>query len=112
MIRFGKWEKREFWGREGRVFKAWITPAKSRILREIPLLLNILFGDMSFVGTAIIPRVEKEVNLICKPGLTGLDRIRKFRIGNEERTIYDHYYVQNQSMAFDVEIIIRSVLTL
>ena len=112
MIRFGKWKKREFWGREGIVFNAWVTPAKSRILRELPLLLNILFGEMSFVGTAMIPKEEKEINLICKPGLTGLDRIRKFRIGNEERTIYDHYYVQNQSMAFDVEIIIRSVLAL
>ena len=94
------------------MFNAWVTPAKSRILRELPLLLNILFGEMSFVGTAMIPKEEKEINLICKPGLTGLDRIRKFRIGNEERTIYDHYYVQNQSMAFDVEIIIRSVLAL
>ena len=112
IIKFRKWNKREFWGREGRVFNAWVFPTKKRILGELPLMINVLFGEMSFVGTAMIPKEKKKINLICKPGLTGLDRIRKYRIGNEERTIYDHYYVQHQSMAFDVEIIIRSVLAL
>ncbi|MEE2876609.1 MAG: glycosyltransferase [Candidatus Neomarinimicrobiota bacterium] len=112
LIRYPRWEKIEFWSREGASFTAWITPAKNRFMRELPLLLKILSGKMSFVGSAMVPCEEKEVHLICKPGLTGLDRIRKLQIDSDERAVYDHYYVQHQSMAFDVEILIRSIFAL
>ncbi|HIB03706.1 MAG TPA: glycosyltransferase [Candidatus Marinimicrobia bacterium] len=112
LLRYFRWEKKEFWGREGSRFTAWMTPAKNRFFRELPLLLKILSGEMSFVGSAVIPTVGDVIHLICKPGLTGLDRIRKLHLDSDERAIYDHYYVQNQSMAFDVEILIRSVFAL
>ena len=67
---------------------------------------------MSFVGSAMIPTTVGGTHLICKPGLTGLDRIRKLHVDSDERAVYDHYYVQHQSMAFDVEILIRSVFAL
>ena len=112
LIRYPRWEKIEFWGREGTAFMGWLTPASNRFLRELPLLLKILSGEMSFVGSAMIPREEGTVHLICKPGLTGLDRIRKLQVDSDERAVYDHYYVQHQSMAFDVEILIRSMFAL
>ena len=112
LVRFPRWEKMEFWGREGTTFMMWLTPADNRFLREIPLLLKILSGEMSFVGSAMVPCEAGEAHLICKPGLTGLDRIRKLQIDSDERAVYDHYYVQHQSMAFDVEILIRSMFAL
>ncbi|MBH31545.1 MAG: hypothetical protein CMG71_06085 [Candidatus Marinimicrobia bacterium] len=109
---FPRWEKIEFWGREGTTFTVWLMPVKNRFLREMPLLLKILSGKMSFVGSAMVPRDAGEAHLICKPGLTGLDRIRKLQIDSDERAVYDHYYVQHQSMAFDLEILIRSMFAL
>ena len=112
LLRYTQWEKTEFWGREGSRFTAWMTPARNRFFRELPLLLKILSGEMSFVGSALIPTTVGGTHLICKPGFTGLDRIRKLHVDSDERAVYDHYYVQHQSMAFDVEILIRSVFAL
>ena len=75
----------------------------------MPLLFNIFFGQISFVGSGMVSVQSKKKNMICKPGLTGIYRIKKFKLGDNDKSIYDHYYVQNQSMAFDLEILIRTI---
>ncbi len=89
---------------------------------ELPQLLNILRGNMSLIG----PRperpffVEQFKNDILgymsrhriKPGITGWAQVNGLR-GNTsiaERTKYDLYYIENWSMAFDLKILVRTIL--
>jgi len=102
-----------------------------RILRntamdELPQLINILIGDMSFVGPRSLRPKEKEVyenpektniedipgykeRLVVRPGLTGIaqiylptDALRK------EKFQYDLSYIKNQSFLLDLKLIILS----
>ena len=102
-----------------------------RILRatamdELPQLINILKGDMSFVGPRALRPKEKEVygntaevaiedvpgyyeRLKVRPGLTGMaqvylstDTLRK------DKFQYDLLYIKNQSFFFDLKLILLS----
>jgi exopolysaccharide biosynthesis polyprenyl glycosylphosphotransferase len=93
-------------------------------LDEIPQLLNVLKGEMSFVG----PRPEREFfieqlkteipwylrRLKMKPGVTGWAQIKhKYDSSIEDvrqKVIYDLYYFENMSLMLDLKIIIRTVL--
>jgi sugar transferase (PEP-CTERM system associated) len=92
-------------------------------LDELPQLLNVLRGDMSFVG----PRperphfVEKLAQIIpyyserhsVKPGITGWAQI-KFGYGSniedaEEKLQYDLYYIKHMSMRLDLGILFNTM---
>ena len=92
-----------------------------RILRrtsldELPQLLNILKGEMSLVGprpTSFAADTYEEWQkgrLAAVPGLTGLWQIAG-RGGMEfdERVRLDLLYIEHQSMAVDLEILLRTV---
>lgn len=64
---------------------------------------------MSLVGSSLISTDEKDPELICMPGLTGLERLRNVKFTEQDRRILDHYYVQNQSLSFDIEILFKTV---
>jgi len=108
-----------------------ITPV-GRFLRktrldELPQLINVLQGDMSFVG----PRPERPVFVnklkdtipyysqrhAVKPGITGWAQV-KYKYGSTvqdaaEKLMYDLYYIKHYSIFLDVYIVfetIRSVL--
>jgi lipopolysaccharide/colanic/teichoic acid biosynthesis glycosyltransferase len=105
-----------------------------RILRrtkldELPQLINILRGEMSFVGPR--PRVPAQVggSLFTRPGLTG---IASLIFAHEEKILqkvpddtqeqyhahvlnplklrYDLQYVETASLSLDIEIIVRTVI--
>lgn len=93
---------------------------------ELPQLVNILKGDMSFVGPRALRPKEKEVHgshdetaiedvpgyrdrLDVRPGLTGMaqvylpsDALRK------EKFRYDLLYIKNQSFLLDLKLIFLS----
>lgn len=92
-------------------------------LDEIPQLINILKGDLSFVG----PRSERpefvnqlkgeipyyEIRHLIKPGLTGWAQIN-YRYGASikdayEKLSYDIYYIKNRSLILDLLIIIKTI---
>lgn len=97
----------------------WLTPIgaflRKTSLDELPQLLSILKGDMSFVGPRpalfnqndlIALRTEKGVHALT-PGLTGWAQIN----GRDELPIpvkvdFDVWYLQNQSLLLDIKIII------
>lgn len=97
-----------------------------RILRrtsidELPQLMNVLLGDMSIVGprperSVFVERFRKSIPKYLerhrvKSGMTGWAQVNGLR-GNtpiEERTKYDIYYVENWSLAFDFEIILKTI---
>lgn len=90
---------------------------------EVPQLLNILAGHMSLVG----PRPERpeiiaklrEVfpfynkRLTIKPGLTGWAQVKlEYDSSLEdvaEKLKYDFFYIENQSLFLDIEILLRTV---
>lgn len=84
---------------------------------ELPQLLNILIGNMSFVGprpllTKYLPfytNIEKQRHLI-RPGLTGLAQISgRNLLGWDNRLEKDVYYVNNLSFMLDLKIIVKTI---
>lgn len=99
-----------------------ITPI-GRVLRktsldELPQLINILEGTMSFVGPRpLIPqeehirkmRAEKNVYSV-RPGVTGLAQVNGRDLVTEEQKVnWDAEYVQNQSLLLDIKIMFKTV---
>jgi sugar transferase (PEP-CTERM system associated) len=112
----------------------WATSNDSRVTRvgrvirltrldELPQLLNVLRGDMSFVG----PRPERPFFVqqlaadipfyaerhAVKPGVTGWAQV-KYRYGSSvedamEKLRYDLYYIKHLSIGFDLTIVIDTV---
>ena len=101
--------QRQYWGIEGKKFEVTIFNVNSRFIRELPLFFAVLLGNLSLVGSTMFETSEKNPNLICQPGLTGLERIRSVKFNPEDRLALDHYYVQNQSFTMDLEIIMKTV---
>jgi lipopolysaccharide/colanic/teichoic acid biosynthesis glycosyltransferase len=84
---------------------------------ELPQLINVLRGEMSFVGPRpempfIVDRyrpIERK-RLAVKPGITGLWQIspdRAFPI--HENLQYDLYYIRNQNLLLDGAILLRTL---
>lgn len=102
----------------------YITPIgkflRKTSLDELPQLLNIIKGEMSFVGPR--PALYNQYDLIelrdqcgvnnVRPGITGWAQIN----GRDELEIpvkvqYDKYYVDNKSLWFDIKIIIMTAFS-
>lgn len=99
-----------------------VTPI-GRIMRkasldEFPQFLNVLIGDMSFVGprpkVGVIDYVnmteDKKKSYSIKPGVTGYAQAY-FRnsISNEEKYHWDAYYADNITFWMDVKVIFKTV---
>ncbi|GAB1431794.1 hypothetical protein MASR2M29_04190 [Spirochaetota bacterium] len=98
---------------------------KTRI-DEIPQLLNILKGEMSFVGPRperpeLAAELEKAIPFyrqrhMIKPGITGWDQVSgEYHSPSIEDTYkklqYDLYYLKNMSLALDVSIFFKTIIT-
>ncbi|HEY8261928.1 MAG TPA: sugar transferase [Methylosinus sp.] len=89
----------------------------SRRLRldELPQLLNVLTGEMSFVGPRPLLPVDQPrdcaARLMIRPGLTGWAQVNGGRaISATDKAALDVWYVRNASLALDVEIVLRTIL--
>jgi sugar transferase (PEP-CTERM system associated) len=90
---------------------------------ELPQIINVLRGEMSFVG----PRPERPffVDQLCKeipffnmrhsvkPGITGMAQVR-YAYGasvedSKQKLQYDLYYVKNNSLFLDILILLETV---
>jgi lipopolysaccharide/colanic/teichoic acid biosynthesis glycosyltransferase len=103
-----------------------------RILRntamdELPQLINILKGDMSFVGpralrpseienktrmtTDLIHPLDAKMRYLIKPGLTGVAQVlAPTDIPVSEKIKYDRWYIENSNFALDIKLILISFL--
>jgi exopolysaccharide biosynthesis polyprenyl glycosylphosphotransferase len=113
---------------------AWATVDDSRVTKvgrwirrsridELPQLINVLKGEMSFVG----PRPERPefvamlteqipfyaVRHSVKPGLTGWAQVRYSYGATVEQSVrkleYDLYYVKNHTLLLDLIILLETV---
>jgi exopolysaccharide biosynthesis polyprenyl glycosylphosphotransferase len=115
----------------------WSSPQDSRVtlvgrvlrythLDELPQLINILKGELAFVG----PRPERpefeallteqiphyRVRHLIKPGVTGWAQV-SYRYGStiehaKDKLEYDLHYLKNRSIIMDLVVIAKTVKTL
>lgn len=93
---------------------------KSR-LDELPQLINILCGEMSFVGprperACFYDEFEKYIpnfrqRLLVKPGLTGHAQVNGgYDLKPEEKIVYDMEYITRRSVKMDMQCIWKTVM--
>lgn len=86
-------------------------------LDELPQLLNVLKGEMSFVGprpllVEYLPLYNKEQSRRhdVRPGITGWAQVNgRNAISWGEKFSFDIYYVDHQSFLFDLRILLLTV---
>lgn len=102
--------------------KSYLT-AVGKILRktsldELPQLINILKGDMTFVGPR--PALYNQYNLkdlrtnagvhVLLPGITGWAQINgRDHNDDAQKTQLDKYYLENKSLGLDIKILFLTV---
>jgi len=110
---------------DGPMFKMSRDPRLTRVgrflrkfsLDEIPQLLNILKGDMSFVGPRPLEMKEmrfdpawRDIRLKVKPGITGLWQIHgRYEGGFHHWVRHDTNYVKKRSLWLDIQILIKTL---
>ncbi len=95
-------------------------------LDELPQTINILKGDMSFVGPRperpkLIKDLERAIpfykeRMLVKPGTTGWDQISgEYHSPSFEDSLkklqYDLFYIKNRSIYLDLSIILKTIAT-
>lgn len=117
--------KNDGWGKEeGGIYTKTGMFLRKTYLDELPQIINILRGEMSFVG----PRPERpefvaeltkrtpfyEMRLLVPPGITGWAQINMENDASAkdapEKMQYDLYYVKNRSFFLDLVIGLRTLL--
>jgi lipopolysaccharide/colanic/teichoic acid biosynthesis glycosyltransferase len=111
----------------------WAIPGDARVTRvgafirktridEIPQVLNVLRGEMSFVGPRperpeFVEQLSERIPYYherhwVKPGLTGWAQLcypyGSSELDAAEKLQYDLYYVKNQSLLFDIVILLQT----
>lgn len=93
--------------------------ARKTSIDELPQVINILKGDMSFIG----PRPdtpmyldkyteEERIVLTVRPGITGYNQaINRNSVLTKEKLKNDIYYVKHLSIRFDIKIIFMTIAT-
>jgi sugar transferase (PEP-CTERM system associated) len=90
---------------------------------EIPQMLNVLAGHMSFVGPRperpfFVKELTREIpfyplRLTVKPGITGWAQVNHHYGASVDDAVeklrYDLYYIKNMSPLFDLNILLRTV---
>ncbi len=102
--------------------KEYVTRSGRWLLRtslnELPQLMNIVNGEMSFVGPRpalynqyelIRMREDMGVNKLV-PGLTGVAQVKGHNfISNFEKVAFDSYYARNRGFHFDMKVLLLTI---
>jgi O-antigen biosynthesis protein WbqP len=87
-------------------------------LDELPQILNVMVGDMSFIGPRPLVLAEKKIHSLrfsrgvyqLKPGITGLAQISgRDYVNPEEKVKLDEKYLHSFSFRTDVKICFKTV---
>jgi exopolysaccharide biosynthesis polyprenyl glycosylphosphotransferase len=116
---------------DGALFKLRSDPRVTKVgkiirkfsIDELPQLFNVLKGDMSLVGPRPLPisdydKINGSMEFFqatrlrekLKPGITGLWQISgRSDVRFKEMVLLDLYYLENQSISFDLEILFGTI---
>ena len=86
-------------------------------LDELPNILNVLIGQMSFIGPRPLVLYESELygeysvkRHTVRPGITGLAQIQgRLDLSLQERLYWDLKYVDNKSFFYDLKILLKTI---
>ncbi len=105
-------------------FGSWLRKTR---FDEIPQVINILKGEMSFIGPRperpeIVTELESRIpfyktRLLIKPGLTGWDQISgeyhsASAADSWEKLQYDLFYLKQRSLYLDLAITLKTLATI
>jgi Sugar transferases involved in lipopolysaccharide synthesis len=103
--------------------ESYITPfgkfLRKSSLDELPQLLNIIKGDMTFIGPR--PALYNQYDLIklrtkcgvhrLRPGVSGWAQVNgRDCLGISEKVNYDYYYLKHHNLTFDIKILFFTAL--
>ena len=86
---------------------------------ELPQIINILKGDMTFIGPRPDTPVgsaayteEEKIILTVRPGVTGYNQaVNRNSVLTKEKLKNDIYYVKHLSLLFDIKIVFMTIAT-
>lgn len=93
--------------------------ARKTSIDELPQIINVLKGDMTFIGPRPDTPVgyaayteEEKIILLVRPGITGYNQaINRNSVLTKEKLRNDIYYVNHLSLWFDIKIVFLTIGT-
>ena len=93
--------------------------ARKTSIDELPQVINILKGDMTFIGPRPDTPVgsaayteEEKIILTVHPGITGYNQaVNRNSVLTKEKLKNDIYYVKHLSLWFDIKIVFMTIAT-
>ena len=93
--------------------------ARKTSIDELPQVINILKGDMTFIGPrpdtpvgSAVYTEEEKVILTVRPGITGYNQaVNRNSVLTKEKLENDIYYVKHLSLWFDIKIVFMTIAT-
>ncbi len=101
--------------------KRWGEVMRTLNIDELTQILNILAGQMSWIGPRpLLPREmsvmtleEQKIRQSMLPGITGWEAVNESKTNTrEDMAQYDLYYVKNWSLWFDIKIFFKTIAIL
>ena len=95
------------------------TFARKTSIDELPQVINILKGDMTFIGPRPDTPIgsaayteEEKIILTVRPGITGYNQaVNRNAVLTKEKLKNDIYYVKHLSLWFDIKIVFMTIAT-
>lgn len=93
--------------------------ARKTSIDELPQIINILKGDMTFIGPRPDTPIgsaayteEEKIILRVRPGVTGYNQaVNRNSVLTKEKLKNDIYYVKHLSLWFDIKIVFMTIVT-
>lgn len=93
--------------------------ARQLSIDELPQLINVVQGEMAFIGPRPleIPSVEalhptiRKLRYSVLPGITGLAQVEYRNASIRQMQFYDSLYIKKQSVRLDIYILFKTVLS-
>lgn len=93
--------------------------ARKTSIDELPQVINILKGDMTFIGPRPDTPIgsssyteEEKIILTVRPGVTGYNQaLNRNSVLTKEKLKNDIYYVEHLSLCFDIKIVFMTIAT-